>query len=284
MEPKGLAGLREPFKPGEIQKMCRSTKKDNPKGHCPKCGGYHGIPAIQLDYVGHAALTDRLLDCDPEWTWEPLAIGPNGLPVFDQNGGLWIKLTVCGVTRLGYGDSQGKQWGDAVKEAIGDALRNAAMRYGAALDLWHKGQEPLYVPEDEPKEPTMGKWSQADVDASVAVLDAFTAKWDETFPDDAKGRNAKCQLFYGWMQTKTFTEWERDVQEETRMIAPAETGWTSEQTITYRKLLGEAQVEFLKNGKTQDEFQAWAAKYPATGDPAKAFKMMESKLAAMRKK
>jgi hypothetical protein len=26
-----------------------------------------------------------------------------------------------------------------VKEAIGDALRNAGMRFGAALDLWHKG-------------------------------------------------------------------------------------------------------------------------------------------------
>src|SRR5690606_24225265 len=25
------------------------------------------------------------------------------------------------------------------KEVIGDALRNAAMRFGAALDLWHKG-------------------------------------------------------------------------------------------------------------------------------------------------
>ena len=27
----------------------------------------------------------------------------------------------------------------AMKERIGDALRNAAMRFGAALDLWHKG-------------------------------------------------------------------------------------------------------------------------------------------------
>ena len=26
-----------------------------------------------------------------------------------------------------------------MKERIGDALRNAAMRFGAALDLWHKG-------------------------------------------------------------------------------------------------------------------------------------------------
>ena len=32
-----------------------------------------------------------------------------------------------------------KSGGDAIKEVIGDALRNAAMRFGAALDLWHKG-------------------------------------------------------------------------------------------------------------------------------------------------
>jgi hypothetical protein len=52
---------------------------------------------------------------------------------------MWIKLTVCGVTRLGYGHAGDKEGGDAIKEIIGDALRNAAMRFGAALDLWHKG-------------------------------------------------------------------------------------------------------------------------------------------------
>ena len=34
-----------------------------------------------------------------------------------------------------------------MKERIGDALRNAAMRFGAALDLWHKGE--LHVNEPE---------------------------------------------------------------------------------------------------------------------------------------
>jgi hypothetical protein len=50
------------------------------------------------------------------------------------------------VTRLGYGNAEGKSGGDAVKEIIGDALRNAAMRFGAALDLWHKGD--LHADED----------------------------------------------------------------------------------------------------------------------------------------
>lgn len=68
---------------------------------------------------------------------------------------MWIRLTVCGVTRLGYGDAQGKTGGDAMKERIGDALRNAAMRFGAALDLWHKGI--LHMDEEEAPEPTKAK-------------------------------------------------------------------------------------------------------------------------------
>lgn len=143
-----LAKLREPFPPNQISKLPKETKaqieaRRNDKSlmvwKCPECGGPHHKNAVHLDYVGHAALTDRLLDVDPAWTWEPMAVNPEGLPALDRNGGLWIKLTVAGVTRLGYGAADGKSGGDAVKEIIGDALRNAAMRFGAALDLWHKG-------------------------------------------------------------------------------------------------------------------------------------------------
>lgn len=115
----GLARLREPFAPNQI-------------GRKPKGG-------TQLEFVGHAALTDRLLEVDPYWSWEPFAVGEDGLPKFDQFGGLWMWLTICGVRRLGYGDADGKKGAVAVKEAIGDALRNGGMRFGAALDLWHKG-------------------------------------------------------------------------------------------------------------------------------------------------
>jgi hypothetical protein len=134
-----LAKLREPFPPNQISKLPKPLRRDAQKGKCSECGGYHGLPAIHLDYVGHAALTDRLLDTDPEWNWEPMGYNPDGTPALDRNGGLWIKLTVCGVTRPGYGCADGKSGGDAMKEIIGDALRNAAMRFGAALDLWHKG-------------------------------------------------------------------------------------------------------------------------------------------------
>ena len=64
----GLALLRQPFPPHQISKLPKPLKRDAPKGKCNECGGWHGLPAVHLDYVGHAALTDRLLDADPAWT------------------------------------------------------------------------------------------------------------------------------------------------------------------------------------------------------------------------
>lgn len=111
--------LRKPFPPEAINKL--------------------PVGKVQLDYVGHAWVTDRLLEIDPTWTWEPVAFDPNtGLPQFDSDGGLWIKLTVCGVTRYGYGEPQGMDKHDKVKGAIGNAIRVAALRFGVAIDLWKK--------------------------------------------------------------------------------------------------------------------------------------------------
>lgn len=154
-KPTGLDLLRVPFPPNCISKLPKETKKqieerragNNIEWKCGVCGGMHHKNAVHLDYVGHAALTNRLLDADPSWNWEPMAFAPDGSPAFDANGGLWIKLTVCGQTRLGYGHAEGKRGGDAIKEVIGDALRNAAMRFGAALNLWHKGD--LHADEEE---------------------------------------------------------------------------------------------------------------------------------------
>lgn len=167
----GLQKLREPFPPHQISTLPKPYKKDSPKSKCNICGGFHGQPAVHLDYVGHAALTDRLLDCDENWTWEPVAFGADGLPLLDQFGGMWIRLTVCGVTRLGYGDAQGKTGPDAMKERIGDALRNAAMRFGAALDLWHKGD--LHKDEEpEPEQKTVGMTDGELEDFRIAMREA----------------------------------------------------------------------------------------------------------------
>jgi hypothetical protein len=133
--------MLDSFSPNEINKLPRYVgAEDKPrKSKCNICNGYHGEPSIHLDYVGHAAMTKRLLEVDMNWTWEPFAIGTNGLPQLDADGGLWIRLTINGVTRIGYGDKGTSRGTQAIKEAIGDALRNAAMRFGGALELWHKG-------------------------------------------------------------------------------------------------------------------------------------------------
>jgi len=122
-----LKKLREPFPANQIGKL--------PKG------------GVTLDFVGHGFITARLLDVDPLWNWKPAATDDQGLPLLDEHGGLWIQLTVCGVTRLGYGDAGGRKGPNAIKEAIGDAIRNAGMRFGLALDLWCKGDADAPQPQ-----------------------------------------------------------------------------------------------------------------------------------------
>jgi hypothetical protein len=195
---RGLDLMREPFEPNQISKLPKGTKAQNEceakeKINCTVCGGWHHPKIIHLDYVGHAALTDRLLECDPNWEWQPLAFDDKGFPALDDNGGMWIKLTVCGVTRLGYGDAPKKSGGDAVKERIGDALRNAAMRFGAALDLWHKGdlhgEEPDYPITLEQSTLIVESLNLHEVKAEVfcakanirSISDLPTSKFDEAF-------------------------------------------------------------------------------------------------------
>jgi hypothetical protein len=142
-----LALLRNPFERDQIGVLPQPYKKDSAKGNCTECGKYHGLPALHLDFVGHGAVTARLLDVDPEWTWEPFALDADGLPALDRYGNLWIRLTVLGVTRPGVGD------GASMKVLIGDAIRNAAMRFGVALDLWVRGSEDEKKDGDEKMPP-----------------------------------------------------------------------------------------------------------------------------------
>lgn len=164
----GLQRLRADFPADEIGKLPRGTCKacrDMARQYracdshtfvrrCSECGGSHSSATIHLDYVGHADLTARLLEVDPYWTWEPFTQEQiMALPPSLREGGLWINLTVLGVTRPGFGDAAGKSGGDAVKEMIGDALRNAGMRFGVALNLWAKGDRNWAKAEDATPEP-----------------------------------------------------------------------------------------------------------------------------------
>ena len=203
--PKWAAKLREPFNPAEVGlrpqvwcPKCRDGQKDPPAGggrsrccgmtadqsgsggvdhvkkKCKDCGQSITHAHLHLSYVGHAHITERLLDTDPQWYWRPMgrdipdavmaaAIatgdhlmvqavisayppkiieipGPNGrvehimwgeVIVHDENGGE--------VVMPGVGDATGKNWDpNAVKEMIGDLLRNAVMRHGTGLEMWKK--------------------------------------------------------------------------------------------------------------------------------------------------
>lgn len=169
-----LRKLRDQFPAEVIGKLPRVTCTKCSRGQCDEghrkircedCKSYISERHIHLDYVGHADVTIRLIDVDPEWTWEPQATDPdpeilkaamasgnpeivrmviaNAPPKFerDRNGspvGLWINLTVGGSVKPGVGSCPANQ-NDAEKVLIGDALRNAAMRFGVAVDLWAKG-------------------------------------------------------------------------------------------------------------------------------------------------
>ena len=160
--------LRKPFPPELVGKLPRVTCKAcrDVRGACDKhgmirctvCGNNITTAHIHLDYVGHAAVTDRLLEADAAWSWKPAyrdvepavlvaacasgsaeivrQVIANSPPLAD-GAGMWIELTVGGVTRLGYAtDDRGGP--DHMKMLVSDGIRNAAMRFGVALDLWSK--------------------------------------------------------------------------------------------------------------------------------------------------
>lgn len=151
MNAEQAATLRAPFAAEAVGKLPRSTCKkcsDSREKHCDQhqrtkcqvCGNYITTAHIHLDYVGHAAVTDRLLKVDPACTWRFMASNADGSPVVVKEGlsdpvakvGIWIELLLCDTATPGFGEGKG------FKDAIGDAIRNAAMRRGVALDLWAK--------------------------------------------------------------------------------------------------------------------------------------------------
>lgn len=167
--------LRAPFAPGQIGKLPRK-----------------GTPG--LDYVGHAAVTDRLLAVDPEWSWEPVAFDADGAPLIqrdDKEAKLWIRLTVCGVTRLGVGICSLSAF-ELEKQLISDALRNASMRFGVALDLWTK-QDLHDAAEPPPARPVPA--SKERIDALVDRVDRLAPDTREEFTEWKNGHD------FGWPWT-----------------------------------------------------------------------------------
>lgn len=168
--------LAAPFPADQIELLPQNVGKynrDAPRFNCIEghqdfrkaskdgiaCGGWHQW-SVHLRYIGHAGITMRLNEVDPMWTWEPVAINPQtGTPLY-TDGGMWIRLTVLGVTRLGFGDPGKNNLGtpNGTKELIGDALRNAAMRFGVGTYLWSKSDKAAKlqagdIPEEQPPAP-----------------------------------------------------------------------------------------------------------------------------------
>ncbi len=168
----GFARLRQPFPPEQIGKLPRRNRE----------GG-----TAYLDYVGHARTTDRLLEVDPNWTWEPLATDERGLPLIveDSRGqlALWIRISVLGQMRLGVGTCPPSA-NDPLKELIGDAIRNAAMRFGVALDLWIRDEEHGVKPVASAKP----KRAQAEPEMPE-VVKRIMAGAKELFGEDTKARD-----------------------------------------------------------------------------------------------
>lgn len=144
--------LRLPFSAEDIDQLPRTYHK-----------GKADERTIQLDYVGHAAATARLLDADFNWTWEPFACDEQGLPRIIRRGDaleLWGRLTIDGTTKPGVGTvpvEYDRDTGqeipadqDTAKELVSDFVRNAAMRFGVALDLWRKHDTAPAVPTGPP--------------------------------------------------------------------------------------------------------------------------------------
>ena len=182
--------LRAPFAPefvGQLPRISCAVCKKAPSKVCPShkkieckvCGNFITSAHIHLGYVGHADVTNRLLLVDPAWTYEPTTLDEFGRPGYsmslDGQHALWIRLTVGGVTRLGVGlvpvDSD-----EIEKQLISDAIRNAAMRFGVALDLWSKAERlesaPTSVSENAVK-PSVDV--APEVQSAVAVAPRETA-------------------------------------------------------------------------------------------------------------
>ena len=127
--------------PGMLSKLPKPTRRDNPPGRCDVCNGWHGLPAVHLDYMGHADVTEAMLKVDPFWNWRPAAIDDRtGAPVSYTVGStatMWGYLTLLGVERMCVGTAPANKE-EVAKELIGDLLRNGAMRFGIGLRLWSK--------------------------------------------------------------------------------------------------------------------------------------------------
>ena len=98
---------------------------------------------VALAYVSHADINRILIEVDPNWNWEPCGWieGRPAIHIVNGNATMWIRMTLLGKTLIGVGSAKADK-PDLDKELVGDAMRNAAMRFGICLSLWSKQETP----------------------------------------------------------------------------------------------------------------------------------------------
>ena len=218
--------LRTPFKPEVIGKLpkitCRECSKaagkvceKHTKKDCKACHNWLTTAHIDLDYVGHGPVTDRLLTVDPTWTWEPMAVTAEGAPFIGRGAGgesvLWIRLTVCGVTRIGVGSVAAGSF-DTEKQLIGDALRNAAMRFGVALDLWAKDGLESGATDEPPVPPAQAPDDPAAESSAVPASGSCAACGGSRQKTLASGRVIPCPQCSGKEAGETHSEGDGSIE------------------------------------------------------------------------
>ena len=130
-----IDALSAPFDPKVIRRKPGSDKR----------------PA--LPYVSHGLVTKRLNEVCPGWSTRVVEMHT----FMDGNGrlqcaGVTLELTVPGVgSRVEFGTAERPQgFGKDAKNAMSDALKRCAMRFGVAIDLWESADE-----DDEDAQPVI---------------------------------------------------------------------------------------------------------------------------------
>lgn len=158
------AALTAPFPEDWVEKLPKPLARDGQKGRCEDarfsadghyCGGWHSR-AVHLDYVGHAGITMRLNDVlgPGGWDFHPYAEDSDHMPVISGKE-FWAKLTILGVTKWDLAANF-----NGPQEALGDALRRCAMRFGIGTYLWSKSDHAFNLaksqePDPEPEAPAV---------------------------------------------------------------------------------------------------------------------------------
>lgn len=130
---------------------------------------------VDLDYMGHADITLALISIDPFYDYGWLT-HPDGTMLIQDRGRRlvlegWVK--VHGHVHRCVGTCEANKF-EPEKELIGDLLRNGAMRFGFATQLWSKAEQYDWAQMIEPStssglyEPQRQPEPEPEIDPAVA--------------------------------------------------------------------------------------------------------------------